>query len=77
MDENNNNMITDIEKDFLSSDLDSESGVNILYITFGIVIFMLLIWIIVLIFSNEDSVKILGEMTQTDSQIPPISDNQN
>lgn len=65
----------------ISYDNDSEpvgttnDNLRILYITFAIIIGLLLIWIIVIVFTQEDPIKILGEMNNLSSQTPAVTDS--
>ena len=50
--------------------LSSDNNLRILYITFAIIIGLLLLWIIIVVFTKEDPLKILGEMNNLATQIP-------
>ena len=53
----------------------TNNNLRILYITFGIILGLLLLWIIIVIITKEDPVKILSEMTNMAAQIKPVSDD--
>lgn len=53
----------------------ANDNLRILYITFAIIIGVLLLWIIIVIFTREDPVKVLSEMTSLATQIKPVTDN--
>lgn len=53
----------------------TDSNLYILYITFAIIVGMLLIWIIIVMVTKEDPLKILNEMNNLASQMAPVSDN--
>jgi hypothetical protein len=52
----------------------NNSNLRILYITLAIIIGILLLWIIIIIFTKEDPIKILNEMTNLAIQLKPVSD---
>ena len=56
---------------------ENNNDIRILYITFSIIIGLLFIWIIIVVFTKEDPIKILGEMNKLTSQIPPTNDIKN
>lgn len=58
------------------NDVSVDNNLRILYITFAIIIGLMLLWIIIVVFTKEDPLKILGEMNNLASQIPPVSDNK-
>jgi len=41
---------------------DAGDNIKILYITFGIIVGLLLLWIIIVVITKEDPIKILGEI---------------
>ncbi|CAH6420231.1 Hypothetical protein HVR_LOCUS1135 [uncultured virus] len=52
----------------------SNNNLRILYITFAIIIALLLLWILIIFLTREDSVKILDEMNNLASQTPAVTD---
>lgn len=52
----------------------NNNNLRILYITLAIIIGILLLWIIIVIFTREDPIKILNEMTDLTKQLAPVSD---
>ena len=52
----------------------TDANLTILYITFLIIIGFLLLWIIIMVLTKENPLKILGEMNNLEAQIPPVSD---
>lgn len=52
----------------------NNNNLRILYITLAIIIGILLLWIIIVIFTKEDPIKILNEMTDLTKQLTPVSD---
>ncbi len=70
----------DIEKDPTIDQSSDENSINnnndfkILYITFAIIIGLIILWIIVVIFSRNNNINILGEMLSIDSQTTPLVD---
>lgn len=74
------NDITNFNKkvEINAADTTTSSAVSdhkILYITLAIIIGLFLLWIIIISFTKEDSIKILGEMNNLAAQIAPITDN--
>jgi hypothetical protein len=54
----------------------ANNNLRILYITFAIIIGLLLIWIIIVVVTKEDPIKVLNDMTDLATQIKPVSDKQ-
>lgn len=54
--------------------LDTNTNLNILYITFMIIIGVLVLWIIIVIYTREDPIKVLSEMTNLATHINPVTD---
>ena len=54
----------------------SNNNLRILYITFAIIIGILLVWIIIVIISREDPIKVLTDMTDLATQIQAVSDTE-
>lgn len=52
----------------------NNKNIYILYITFAIIIGLLLLWIIIVVFTKENSIKILNDMTNLTDQIKPVND---
>ena len=46
----------------------SDDNVNILYITVGLILLLILIWVIVVIMTREDNIEILNEMAKANNQ---------
>jgi dihydroorotase len=63
---------SDIRND--QSDGMDNDNIRILYITLGVMVGLLLLWIIMMTFTTEDSIKILREMNNITAQITPASD---
>lgn len=61
------------ESDIIGS---TNNNLRILYITFMIIIGILLLWIIIIYFTKDDPIKILGQMNNNIFQTPAINDNQ-
>ena len=57
-----------------TSFLGNNNNLRILYITLAIIIGILLLWIVIVIFTKEDPLKILNEMTDLTKQLAPVSD---
>lgn len=53
-----------------------QSNLRILYVTFGIVIALLLLWILMIMFS-KDPVQILPAMNSVDTHVDPVNDIEN
>lgn len=51
-----------------------DGNMNILYITGAIIIFLIIVYIIIVIFTREPNNEILDEMINPESQTPPVSD---
>ena len=70
----------DIEKDPTIDQSSDENSINnnndfkILYITFAIIIGLIILWIIVDIFYRNNNYNILGEILSIDSQTTPLVD---
>lgn len=73
-----------MDTDFPTTDKSNRSGPptdlpttnnadNILYLTFGLIFLIIIIWIIIVSTSTE-SIKILPAMNNLALQIPPVSD---
>lgn len=54
---------------------NNNDNLKILYITFAIVIGLLLLWIIIVTVTKDDPFNILSEMKNLSKQIPPVSDS--
>ena len=66
---------TDVaEHMIVENDIEEDSGYKILYITFAVIFGILSVWIIIIIFTGEDGVKILNEMLNSSSQTKLASD---
>lgn len=52
----------------------SDASLTILYITLALIILAIGIWIIVLMFSKEDSIRILEAMKASHNQLTPVKD---
>ena len=52
------------------------NNLRILYITFAIIIALLLLWIIIIVITRENPIKILGEMNNLSTQTPAITDTK-
>jgi hypothetical protein len=63
----NNTVISDIS-------LGTNNNLNILYITFIIIIGVLILWILIVIYTREDPIKVLSEMTNLATHIKPVTD---
>jgi succinate dehydrogenase hydrophobic anchor subunit len=63
--------------DELNDNTSSVDNTNtyIIYITLGIIIVVLLIWIIMLALDQKDDIKIVDDMNNISTQIPPANDN--
>ena len=76
----NNRGVNETQSESLGSigdtSLSIDNNLRILYITFAIIIGLLLLWIIIVVVTKEDPLKILGEMNNLATQIPPVSDNK-
>ncbi len=55
-------------------ELEDNSNYIIIYITLVVIVGLFLIWVLMVIFSSEDS--ILHNMTDLTTQLTPITDNQ-
>ena len=64
MDDNNNNL-TSLQDD----------DKQILYITLIIVVVLIFVWIIVVIFTGENPIAVLSEMTNSANSLPAVSDD--
>jgi hypothetical protein len=53
---------------------NANNNLIILYITFAIIIGLLIIWIIIVVVTKEDPIKILNDMTNLATQIKAVSD---
>lgn len=74
----NTHIINDFLTEPKSNIIDSNNNdIRILYITFCIIIGILFIWVIIVVFTKDDPIKILGEMNKLTSQIPPTNDIKN
>jgi hypothetical protein len=51
-----------------------EDNMRILYITLAVIVGLIILWIVIVIFTREDAIKILGEMNNAATQIAPVSD---
>lgn len=73
----NNKDTTIIPSDFQDETVSLGSinnNLRILYITFAIIIGLLLVWIIIVVVTKEDPIKVLNDMTDLATQIKPVSD---
>ena len=52
---------------------DENSNRNILYITSGVILAILFIWILVIIFTKNNNIEILDELSKPQNQIKPVS----
>jgi len=59
--------------EFIPRDISSNNNSYILYITLGIAIGIILVWIIISTFFGPDAIKVLIDMNDTAYQTPPIS----
>jgi hypothetical protein len=55
---------------------NSSNGSRILYITFSAIVGLILLWIFIVVYTKDDTITILKEMTDLAAQIVPISDNK-
>ena len=72
--QNNNSDFIDPTQEL--SSLGSNDNLRILYITLGVIIGILLLWIVIVMFTREDPLKILSEMTSLAAQLKPVTDLQ-
>ena len=72
LDENPNSEL--LSESNRNSKIDSSSDLSILYITIGVIFIFLILWIIIVIVTKEDAIKILSEMAKTTQQLTPVSD---
>lgn len=49
------------------------NNINIMYITSGVILAILFIWILVIIFNRNDTTEFLDELTKPQNQIKPVS----
>jgi hypothetical protein len=56
--------------------IGTSDNLRILYITIAIIVGLLLVWLIIMFFTKEDPIKVLGDMTDPTTQIKPVSDLQ-
>ena len=54
----------------------SDNNLRILYITFAVIIGLLLLWVIVIYITKDNPIKILTEMNNLSLQIKPIIDDK-
>lgn len=52
----------------------NDNNLQILYITFAIIVGLLLIWIVIVAVTKEDPLKILSAMNNVSAQMQPVSD---
>jgi len=71
---NANNDITILSSEEIMTLGTETENLTILYITIIIIIGILLIWIIMVVVTKEDPVKVLNDMADLASQIKPVSD---
>lgn len=69
-----NNLSGNNISDFLFNSLN-DSNLTILYITFGIVLILIIIWIIIIFVTKENPVEILNEMNNTNNHKLSSLDN--
>jgi hypothetical protein len=68
----NNDVVKIPAEEYVS--LSNSNSLWILYITFAIIIGILLLWIIIVVITREDPIKILNDMIDLTSQIKPVND---
>lgn len=54
--------------------ISGDNNLRILYITLAVIIGLFLLWIVIVVFTKEDPVKILGAMNNLATQTPAVSD---
>lgn len=71
---NSNVSKDDTMKNIEMVEYTNDSGQTIIYITLVIIIGLFLIWIFIVIFSGDDPIRILHNMTDLTTQLAPVSD---
>lgn len=56
------------------SDTQEDGSLTILYFALALIILAIGIWIVVLMFSKEDSIRILEAMKASHNQLTPVKD---
>lgn len=78
--DHNTNSDQNVIIEYTSLDTDQNIGVSdgeglrILYITLAIIVALLCLWLFIVIFTKEDPITVLNEMTNITAQLRPVTD---
>jgi hypothetical protein len=59
---------------FDTEETEIEDNSNIVYITLGIIVCLIVIWLFIVFLTGENPIKILNEMTSSTTQVTPVND---